>query len=587
MAYQTVGGTFEIPPFPAKTLVRPHVVPTFRLRHKTAVHILFELIQGTGNFASCRAHETRGRISGELLNLRVRRFFLTFPRLRDRTLRLSKVIMGLLCRTLGFVLPPLRRGNLIRSLSRRMAERNVSDLGAREAQAEISRLADEIYRHDQLYYRDSAPEISDEDYDLLVQYANDLESRFPQFVPPHSRSRRVGYRDQLTAAEAGFPPVRHRTRMYSLDNAFGQEDIEAFVQRLRRVLPPAPADQGDWDLCFVAEPKIDGLSLSLAYQDGILLHAATRGDGTTGEMVTANALQIRGVPAELRAQPEERRPAFVEVRGEVFCPLEEFRVWSDSVEGDAPKSPRNVAAGSVRQQDARITGERPLQFCAYGAEFRGAQGQPQSHEALLKCLSRWGFKTSLDLLSPRNPATQLRTAEDMMEFASWIGNSRAVLDFPCDGVVFKLDDLELSSLAGFTARAPRSAIAYKFPSSKFTTVLLDVDVGVGRTGLLTPRAILEPVTIDGVSVSKATLHNFKILEALDLRIGDRISIERAGDVIPKIVGKLSSSQSSRTKIHVPEHCPSCSSPLQVRGREGRGGDRLACVFGPFSGHPVA
>ena len=520
--------------------------------------------------------------------------------------RISLLTVAMLYRSFSLGVAPrswraassLRRGPLLRRARSSSAVGSAGGAGpdgdADRAEAEILRLADEIYRHDQLYYEAAAPAISDEEYDALVRAATSLEERYPQFVPPHSRSRRIGYANKLSAAEGGFLSVPHQERMLSLDNAFTTEDIQQFIDRLRRSLPPpSPGDAGAvpearssedeggarperssgyaWNLEFVCEPKVDGLSLSLRYEGGVLQQALTRGDGQVGEDITANALRVQSIPKALPGGA----PDALEVRGEVYCPLGEYDAYAAqclSSNATAPSSPRNLAAGAIRQQDAREVSNRPLAFCAYAADASGDSGLFATQREALSLLSSYGFTTS-ESLFPAGDGAAERSAEAMRAYAARVEASRerGDLDFPCDGCVFKLNDLRLSGLAGATARAPRSAVAFKFAATRAVTRLLGVEVGVGRTGMLTPRAVLEPVEIGGAVVQSATLHNYALLRKRDLRVGDLVAVERAGDVIPKVLGVAVEGEGARgDRISAPERCPSCGSA--VSADDGSGGD---------------
>lgn len=384
-----------------------------------------------------------------------------------------------------------------------------------EAKAELARLADEIAHHDDLYHRQDAPEISDAEYDALVARNAAIEARFPDLVREDSPSRRVG-----AAPLEAFAKIRHDVPMLSLGNAFADADVVEFVERVRRFLRIPAADP----LSFLAEPKIDGLSISIRYEDGRLARASTRGDGTTGENVTANVKTIAGLPHRLKGRDV---PDLIDVRGEIYLSHEDFRRLNAAQAEAGEKvfaNPRNAAAGSLRQLDANITARRPLKFFAYtwGAISR-VPASTQS--AVIAAYERWGL--------PVNPLRKVCAgAEEMLEFYRVLSGKRAKLGYDIDGVVYKVDRLDYQERLGFVSRSPRWAIAHKFPAEQATTVLNDIEIQVGRTGALTPVAKLEPVTVGGVVVSNATLHNEDEIARKDVRIGDTVVVQRAGDVIP-------------------------------------------------------
>ena len=436
--------------------------------------------------------------------------------------------------------------------------RDPASLTEAEAAEELAALAAEIAHHDALYHGQDAPEISDAEYDALVARNRAIEARFPALLRPDSPSRRVG-----AAAAEGFAKSRHGEPMLSLNNVFSAGEFAEFCASIRRFLGLSAEEA----LRFVAEPKIDGLSINLLYEDGAFVKGATRGDGVEGEDVTQNLLTIPDLPRHLRAP----FPARIEIRGEVFMDKADFLAFRAAQEaalaerearrargeklGDAivvPANPRNAAAGSVRQLDARVTAARPLKLFAYAM---GASSEPaaESHHAFLQRLEHWGFKV--------NPlSTLLETEAAAEDFQRRIGDQRAALGYDIDGVVYKLDRLDWQRRLGFVGRAPRWAIAWKFPAEQATTVLLDIEIQVGRTGALTPRAVMQPVTVGGVVVRHATLHNEDEIARKDIRIGDTVRIQRAGDVIPQVVEVLLDKRPPGAQPFVfPTTCPACGS----------------------------
>ncbi|ADG09935.1 DNA ligase (NAD(+)) LigA [Caulobacter segnis] len=395
----------------------------------------------------------------------------------------------------------------------------VADLTEAQAVEELERLADELTRHDLAYHQQDNPTISDADYDALKRRNLDIETRFPHLVRDNSPSMRVG-----AARAEQFSPVRHGVPMLSLDNAFSNDEAEEFDARVRRFLRLSPSET----LAYTAEPKIDGLSASLRYEKGVLVQGATRGDGQTGEDVTANLRTIADIPHRLKGSGW---PDVIEVRGEVYVELEAFAAFNKAAEDAGQRTyanPRNFAAGSLRQIDSTISAQRPLRFFGYAwglvsEPFAGGQW-----EALEK-LRSWGFVTTAP------PARRVENAQGLLDVYAEFEALRPTLNFDIDGVVYKVDDLELQRRLGFVSRSPRWAIARKFPAQKARTLLEAIDLQVGRTGAITPVARLKPVTVGGVVVTNATLHNGDEIERLDARIGDTVVVQRAGDVIPQIV----------------------------------------------------
>ncbi len=409
-----------------------------------------------------------------------------------------------------------------------------------EAAEELARLAHEIAHHDAAYHTHDAPEISDADYDALRRRNSAIEARFPALIRPDSPSTRVG-----GAPETGFAKLRHRTPMLSLDNAFDTTEFAEFCARARRFLGRTEP------LVLVAEPKIDGLSINLTYEHGHFVRGATRGDGTEGEDVTANLRTMRSVPDRLHGHA----PAAIEIRGEVFMTKADFLALNQSqaeAGGKVFANPRNAAAGSLRQLDPTITAGRPLSLFAY-AQGESSEPVATTHWAYLERLKAWGFDV--------NPLSRRLDSEtDAEGFQQEIGLARSGLGYDIDGVVYKIDDLALQRRLGFVGRAPRWAIAWKFPAEQATTVLRDIRIQVGRTGALTPVAGLEPVNVGGVLVARATLHNEDEIARKDIRVGDTVVLQRAGDVIPQIVSVVMDRRPADSVPYVfPDTCPACGS----------------------------
>ncbi|MGA2943912.1 MAG: NAD-dependent DNA ligase LigA, partial [Xanthobacteraceae bacterium] len=419
-----------------------------------------------------------------------------------------------------------------------IAKVSVEDLTEKQAKAEHARLATEIAAHDRRYYQDDAPSVSDAEYDALRKCYNAIEARFPDLRTLESLTQKVG-----AAPSARFAKVRHAVPMLSLDNAFSDEDVVDFVGRIRRFLR-LPDDE---EIAFSAEPKIDGLSMSLRYEDGVLVTGATRGDGSEGEDVTANVKTLEDIPKKLKGRGV---PKVCEVRGEVYMTKAAF-LELNRKQAEAGKqlyvNPRNTAAGSLRQLDPTITASRPLGFFAYAwGEMSDMPKDTQS--GMIKWFESCGFKT--------NPLSRMcKTVEALTDFHRKIGEERATLDYDIDGVVYKVDRLDWQERLGFVSRSPRWAIAHKFPAEQATTIVRDIDIQVGRTGFLTPVAKLEPVTVGGVVVQNATLHNFEEIARLDVRKGDTVTIQRAGDVIPQVLGVVEDKPRGDKSFSIPKECP--------------------------------
>jgi len=416
------------------------------------------------------------------------------------------------------------------------------DLSPAEAAEELAALAAEIARHDRAYHAEDAPLITDADYDALRRRNAAIEARFPDLIRADSPSRRVG-----SAPAGAFGKVRHLQPMLSLDNAFAAEDFADFVARARRFLGLAE----DAALDFVGEPKIDGLSISLTYEHGVFVRGATRGDGAEGEDVTENLRTVKSIPARLHGAA----PALIEIRGEVFLRKDDFLRLNETQAAAGDKifaNPRNAAAGSLRQLDVKITASRPLSLFAY-AMGQSSEAVAGTHWAYLERLRDWGFVV--------NPLSrQLATVEDAAAFQAEISLGRALLEYDIDGVVYKIDDLSLQRRLGYVGREPRWAIAWKFPAEQAVTVLEDIRIQVGRTGALTPVAVLAAVNVGGVLVTRATLHNEDEIARKDVRVGDTVVLQRAGDVIPQIVSVMLDRRPAGTQAFVPlSVCPVCGS----------------------------
>lgn len=432
----------------------------------------------------------------------------------------------------------------------------MSEMTEAEAANELMRLAKAIARHNRLYHAEDAPEITDQEYDALVRRNAELEERFPHLVRADSPSQAVGH------AVAGSPlsKVTHEVRMMSLDNAFAEEEVADFVARVRRYLALAE----DEPLAFTAEDKIDGLSCSLRYESGKLVRAATRGDGQVGEDVTANVACIADIPQAL----PDGAPEVFEIRGEVYMEreaffalngrlMEEARAQAEAKEEEFDPAkvrqfanPRNAAAGSLRQKDASVTASRPLRFWAHG--WGAASEVPgETQYEVMRRIGEWGLPISPDL-------TLCQSLEEMLAHYSAIGEGRGKLGYEIDGVVYKVDRLDWQERLGFVAKAPRWALAHKFPAEQAETTLEAIDIQVGRTGKLTPVGRLAPVLVGGVTVTNVTLHNRDEIARLGVRPGDRIKVQRAGDVIPQVVENLTR-DAERPPYHFPDECPECHS----------------------------
>ena len=422
-------------------------------------------------------------------------------------------------------------------------EISIDDLSKFQAKLELARLAVTIAVHDAHYYAQDNPEISDAEYDALRQINDAIEARFPDLVRADSPTYRVGI-----SPSGAFQKIDHTVAMLSLSNGFEPQDILDFEERVRKFLGLKAGDQLD----FTSEPKIDGLSIALSYQNGRLLSAGTRGDGSTGENVTANVKTISDIPQHIEASDFPDR---FEVRGEIYMAHADFQELNDGLEVKAEKifaNPRNAAAGSLRQKDPRVTASRKLKFFAYAwGDFSGLPSDTQ--KGVIDAFGKWGL--------PTNPMTELSgNADGLLAAYMNIEERRSKLNYDIDGVVYKVNRLDYQERLGFVSRSPRWAIAHKFPAEKATTQLIGIDIQVGRTGALTPVAKLEPVNVGGVVVSNATLHNEDEIGRKDARIGDTVIVQRAGDVIPQIVEVVLDKRPKTSEPYkFPVLCPVCGS----------------------------
>jgi DNA ligase (NAD+) len=416
--------------------------------------------------------------------------------------------------------------------------------GPAKTATRAAKLRDLLDRYNYRYHALDDPEVPDAEYDRLMLELRALETQHPELLTPDSPTQRVG-----AAPVAAFGAVKHRLAMLSLDNAFSDEEVRDFDRRIRERLDrQAP-------ILYSAEPKLDGLAISALYENGVYVRGATRGDGETGEDVTQNLRTVKALPLKLRAG---RPPPVLEVRGEVFMPLAGFERFNREAVARGEKSfvnPRNAAAGSLRQLDPRMTAARPLDLFIYGLGIVEGAELPAHHSAILQALRHWGFK-----ICPQSRVVE--GADGCLAYYREMGALRAKLPYQIDGVVYKVDDLELQRKLGFVSRAPRWAVAHKFPAEEALTTVRGIEFQVGRTGALTPVARLEPVFVGGVTVSNATLHNMDELTRKDVRVGDTVVIRRAGDVIPEVVKVLPERRvAGATLVTLPSHCPVCGSPV--------------------------
>jgi DNA ligase (NAD+) len=435
-----------------------------------------------------------------------------------------------------------------------------SDPEILERRVDVLRKTIEKLNYD--YYILDRPTATDAEYDALLNELRVIELSHPELVTPESPTQRVG-----TSPQARFRQIQHPLPMLSLSNVYSRPELEAWAARLERILPGA-------SFAYVSEPKIDGLAVALTYSGGVLTHGATRGDGVTGEDVTANLRTVRNLPLRLLADGEPQVPSALEVRGEIFMRHTDFQTLNSRIERDGGRpfmNPRNAAAGSLRQLDPAMTAQRPLRFLAYGIGYQRGSAPPSSHADALEWLRRFGFETS--------PHAQIDDSIDAVwRRCEWWLEQRSALPFEIDGVVVKVNDLDQQEELGFVSREPRWATAFKFPAIQQTSRINDIVVNVGRTGVLTPLALLDPVNIGGVIVARATLHNEDEICRKDIRIGDTVVVQRAGDVIPQVVQVIVERRTGEEREFVmPAHCPVCGSPThRAEGAAGRYCTNAAC-----------
>lgn len=411
---------------------------------------------------------------------------------------------------------------------------------------ELEKLRSDIHFHNYRYHSLDDPQISDAEYDRLMQRLKNIEAEHPELITSDSPTQRVG-----SSPLSEFVTVVHEMPMLSLDNAFSDEDLLAFNKRLHDRL------KSTGDIEFACEVKLDGIAVSLMYRDGVLVRGATRGDGTNGEDITQNVRTIPSIPLRLIGK---NYPAVLEVRGEIYMPKAGFNAFNEKARELGEKlfvNPRNAAAGSLRQLDSRLTAARPLEMCAYSVGLVEGGELPGRHTDILKALQSWGFLINREMSVANN-------IDECITYYRKIQEKRSALDYDIDGIVFKVNSRELQETLGFISRAPRWAIAYKFPAQEEMTVLQDVEFQVGRTGAVTPVARLQPVFVGGVTVSNATLHNRDEINRLGIKIGDTVVIRRAGDVIPQVVAVVESKRPADARdIEFPTHCPVCGSPVET------------------------
>lgn len=422
--------------------------------------------------------------------------------------------------------------------------------------ARVAALRELLAQHDHRYYVLDDPAIPDAEYDRLLRELLDLEQAYPELISPDSPTQRVGCKP-----DSGFAEVRHEMPMLSLDNAFSDEELQAFVRRAQERLDTHS------ELEFACEPKLDGIAVSLLYEQGRLVRAATRGDGYQGEDITLNVRTLRDVPLRLRGSEWPQR---VEIRGEIYMPRDGFEALNAAARERGEKTfvnPRNAAAGSLRQLDPRVTAQRPLAFCAYGVGVCSDE-LPASHVASLQQVGEWGLRINAEM-------QRVQGLDGCLAYYRALEQRRNQLPYEIDGIVYKVDQISQQQALGFLARAPRWAIARKFPAQEEITRLRDVEFQVGRTGAITPVARLQPVFVGGVTVSNATLHNMDEIQRLGIRIGDHVIVHRAGDVIPKVVAVVESRrQGDERDIILPQHCPVCGADVERSqvSRHGRKGN---------------
>lgn len=416
----------------------------------------------------------------------------------------------------------------------------------------LQSLKQQLNHHNYRYYVLDDPQVPDSEYDRLLRELQALEQQYPQLVTPDSPTQRVG-----AAPLEAFAQVQHEVPMLSLENAFDEAELRDFNRRISERLIAADALKEDQPIEYGCEPKLDGIAVSLLYRDGLLQRGATRGDGTTGEDITQNVRTIHSIPLRLLGSGY---PPVLEVRGEIYLPKAGFEAMNRAAREREEKvfvNPRNAAAGSLRQLDSRLTAARPLEMCAYGVGWFDGGGLPDTHTGVLRALQQWGLLINAEM-------TTAVGVDACIEFYRQLAARREALPYDIDGIVFKVNSLSLQQQLGHVARAPRWAVAYKFPAQEESTTLLDVEFQVGRTGAVTPVARLEPVFVGGATVANATLHNRDEIERLGLRLGDTVIVRRAGDVIPKVVAVVPGKRpKNAAAIVFPERCPVCGSPVET------------------------
>ncbi|MFH0702192.1 MAG: NAD-dependent DNA ligase LigA [bacterium] len=418
----------------------------------------------------------------------------------------------------------------------------------------IQELRDKINYHNYLYYVKDASEISDAEFDKLFNALKELEKAHPEFITPDSPTQRVG-----STVSEGFEQVKHKFRLYSLDNANSDEELIEWYKRISKYFPETEKIE------FVCELKIDGLAIALTYKNGYFIQGATRGDGLTGENITQNLKTIKSIPLKLFSLENNVVPEFIEARGEVFMPKDSFeKLNKKRIELGEPEfaNPRNAGSGSVRQLDPKITSERDLDIFVYGGTVLGLENNLlENHWEVLKIFKKLGFKV--------NETNKICSGlDEVFEYCKYWKNKRFDLGYDTDGIVIKINDLAKQQELGFTSRSPRWAVAYKFPPEEAVTTLLDIDVNVGRTGAITPIAILEPVKLAGTTVARASLHNADEIQRLDLRIGDKVYIKKAAEIIPKVIEvDLSQRKEDSEPFKFPKYCPSCGTSLERKENE--------------------
>ncbi len=431
-----------------------------------------------------------------------------------------------------------------------MAEQNLFAEEKAAYLAEAEQLRKEIRHNEYLYYVLDAPEITDAEYDKLIVRLREIEAAYPDSIPKDSPTQRVGGR-----ALSQFTEVRHMEPMLSLSNVFSAAELRAFDERVKSNLPAGSKIE------YVMEPKIDGLACSLIYENGKLVRAATRGDGIIGENVTANVRTIRAVPLTLKTLPGEAVPELLDVRGEVYMPRKAFMQLNEqrAEQGESEfANPRNAAAGSLRQLDPQVTASRSLSFFAY---YIAGEGALDKHSDSLAALSRYGFKVSENYCVVKN-------IDEAIDFISSFNEKRTALSYDTDGAVIKVNDVYQQNILGATGKDPRWATAYKYPPEQAETVLEDIDWRVGRTGVLTPTAVLTPVKLSGSVVSRATLHNEDFIKAKDIKIGDRVLINKAGEIIPEVLQVVSEKRTGEEQpVIIPDKCPECGWAVERQGTE--------------------